>query len=122
MTYRPEMPIVTKNVTVGFTTDIEALGTVSAPVTYVFDLDTPQLKTMTMDGGAYTFNVPDPAGDIGGACEVYITATTSDSTVTAGTNVSIINGSPYVLTAGNNYVLNIKKFGSAIAVMQFIPL
>ena len=105
----------TKNVSVGYTTDVEE-DEFSATVTP--DLTLEHLKTMTVTSN-FTLNVPTGGN---GACEYYLTVTgTGPYTMTAGTNVKLVDAT-VTLTVGEFYILNIHKFSSTVAVAQLIEL
>lgn len=111
---------ITRNVTVGYTTDIEADG-FSASVTPDFTLE--HFKTMTVTSN-FTLNVPSTGGaaGTGGHCEYYLTVTgTGPYTLTAGTNLQMLDGN-VTLVVGENYILNIHRYSSTLAVAQMIKL
>lgn len=108
-------PDVTDNVTVGYTTDVEA-DVFGATVTPVLTLE--HFKTMTVTSN-FTLAVPTGGN---GHCEYYLTVTgTGPYTMTAGTNVQLIDAF-VTLTVGENYILNIHRYSSTNAVAQLIEL
>ena len=106
---------VTRNVSVGYTTDVEA-DSFGATVTP--DLSLEHFKTMTVTSD-FTLAVPTGGN---GHCEYYITVTgTGPYTMTAGTNVKLVDAYVTLLT-GEFYILNVHKYSSTVAVAQLIKL
>lgn len=107
---------VTRNVSVGYTTDVEA-DAFSATVTPVLTLE--HFKTMTVTS-SFTLNVPTGGN---GWCEYYLTVTTGTGphTITPGTNLVMIDTS-VSLVVGENYILNIHVYSSTNAVAQLIKV
>jgi hypothetical protein len=106
---------ITRNVTVGYTTDVEADGFTDPLVP---NLELEHFKTMTVTA-SFTLDVPTGGN---GHCEYYITVTgTGPYTMTAGTNVKLVD-STVTLTVGEFYILNVHKYSSTIVVAQLIEL
>ena len=105
----------TGNCTVGYTTDIHAVGTITTPHTP--DLKQEHLKTATVTAD-FTLDSPTDTGH----CEYYLTVTGAGGyTVTPGTGVDYVGTIPS-LTTGTNYVMNVRHYGTSKTVIQIVTL
>jgi len=103
---------ITRHLTVGYTTDIEA-DDFSASLTPDFSLE--YLKTMTVTGD-FTLNVPTGNGH----GEYYLTIDSSGPyTLTKGTNVTMMDSNVTML-ADKNYILNIHRYSATNAIAQLV--
>ena len=104
---------VTGNVTVGYTTDVEA-DTFTDPLVPDFQLE--YFKTMTVTGD-FTLNTPTGGNSHG---EYYLTVDSSGPyTLTPGTNVTMMD-SNVTLLADENYILNIHRYSATNTVAQLL--
>ena len=110
---------ITRNVTVGYTTDVEA-DLFSDPFVPVITLE--HFKTATVTS-SFTLSVPTGGGAAtGGHCEYYLSVTgTGPYTMTAGSGVQFMDTN-VTLTVGKNYILNIHRYSSTNAVAQLQEL
>jgi hypothetical protein len=105
---------ITRNCTVGYTSDVEAVAISSGTLTPSLTLE--HLKTLTVSGD-FTLGVPGPAGK-NGFCEYRVTVSgVGPWTMTKGTNVELV-GTDVTLTSGTKYVLNIRKYSDTDCVAQ----
>ena len=105
---------ITRNCTVGYTSDVEAVSISSGTLTPSLTLE--HLKTLTVSGD-FTLGVPGPAGK-NGFCEYRVTVSgVGPWTMTKGTNVELV-GTDVTLTSGTKYVLNIRKYSDTDCVAQ----
>jgi len=103
----------TRNVTVGYTTDVEA-DTFTNPLVPDFQLE--YFKTMTVTGD-FTLNVPTGGNSHG---EYYLTVDSGGPyTLTAGTNVTLMD-SNVTLLASENYILNIHRYSATNVLAQLL--
>ena len=112
---------ITRNVSVGYTTDIEADVFTGPTPTITPDLDLEHFKTMTVTDD-FTLAVPTTAAGAatGGHCEYYLTVDSGGPyTITEGTNLKMIDGL-VALVVSRNYVLNVHRYSSTNAVAQLI--
>lgn len=112
---------ITRHVTVGYTTDIEA-DVFANPFTPVLSLEHFKTVTVTSD---FTLNVPTTGGaaGTGGHCEYWVSVTTGGSagpyTMTPGTGIEMLD-SNVTFEVGENYVLNIHRYSSTLAAVQLV--
>jgi hypothetical protein len=105
---------ITRNCTVGYTSDVEAVSISSGTLTPSLTLE--HLKTLTVSGD-FTLGVPGPAGK-NGFCEYRVTVSgVGPWTMTKGTNVELV-GTDVTFTSGTKYVLNIRKYSDTDCVAQ----
>ena len=105
---------ITRNCTVGYTCDIEAVSISSGTLTPTLTLE--HLKTLVVSGD-FTLGVPGPSGR-NGFCEYRVTVSgVGPWTITKGTNVELV-GTDVTLTSGSKYVLNIRKYSDTDCVAQ----
>ena len=103
---------ITRNITVGYTTDVEA-DTFTDPLVPDFSLE--YFKTTTVTGD-FTLNTP--TGNSHG--EYYLTVDSGGPyTLTAGTNVVMMD-SNVTLLASENYILNIHRYSATNTVAQLL--
>lgn len=103
---------VTRHITVGYTTDIEAVSSIGSG-TLTPDLTAEHLKTITVTGN-FTLGVPANNG----YCEYYVTVTGAGPwTITAATYVTFVDGIN-TLTSGNYYILSIRRFSATNVIAQ----
>ena len=103
-------PDVTDNLTVGYTTDVEA-DVFNVSLTPDFSLE--YLKTMTVTND-FELNVPTGNGH----GEYYLTIDSNGPyTLSAGTNVKLMDGN-VTMEADGNYILNIHRYSATNAVAQ----
>lgn len=101
---------VTTNLSVGYTTDVEVLGSdIITP-----DMTTASIKTRTTVGNV-TINFPTGGN---GICHILFTIDGTDRTVTLGTNLKSVGGLP-TLTASTKWVATIIRDSATHAVIQF---
>lgn len=102
---------ISGNLTVGHTTDIHAIGTVSSG-THTPDLTLERTKTMTV-GGSFTLGKPTTTG----LAAYFVTVSGSPPaggwTITGATDVVMLNGVSKV-ESGKEYALYIDSWGSGI--------
>ena len=110
-------PDVTDNLTVGYTTDIEAdTLTAGTPKTLDPVCTLEYFKTLTVDDD-FTLNVPTGGN---GHCEYVITVDSNGPyTLTKGTNVSLMDGNVTMLS-DTEYILNIHRYSATDAVAQLL--
>ena len=107
-------PDVTDEVTVGYTTTTEADNFAS---NLVPDLTKQHLKTLTVSGN---ITIDEPTGV--GHCEYYVTVQSPGGySVTAGTGVKSVGTLPS-LALGTDYVMNIRRYGTAQTIVQLLAL
>ena len=95
---------ITRHITVGYTTDVEP-DSFTDPLVPDFQLE--YFKTMTVTGD---FTLDTPTGGNGHG-EYYLTVSGGPHTLTAGTNITLIDGND-TLSAGTNYILNIHRYSA----------
>jgi len=101
---------ITRNISVGYTTDIEA-DIFNVSLTPDFSLE--YLKTMTVTDD-FELNVPTGNGH----GEYYLTIDSNGPyTLSTGTNVKLMDGNVTMLADGN-YILNIHRYSATNAVAQ----
>ena len=105
---------ISRNCSVGYTTDIEAVSISSGTLTPTITLE--HMKTLAVSGN-FTLGVPGPSGK-NGFCEYRVTVGGAGPwTITKGTNVELV-GTDVTLTSGSRYVLNIRKYSDTDCVAQ----
>ena len=103
---------ITRNITVGYTTDVEA-DTFTDPLVPDFSLEYFKTTTVTSD---FTLNTP--TGNSHG--EYYITVDSGGPyTLTPGSNVVMMD-SNVTLLASENYILNIHRYSATNTVAQLL--
>ena len=106
---------ITRNLTVGYTTDIEA-DTFTDPLVPDFSLE--YFKTMTVTNN-FTLDVPTGGNGHG---EYYLTVDSGGPyTLTAGTNVTLID-SNVTLLASENYILNVHRYSATNVLAQLLSI
>jgi len=108
----------TRNVSVGYTCDVEAdTITSGTPDTLTPDLTLEHLKTVSVTDD---FTLEEPS-DTGG-CEYYLDVSSGGPfTITEGTGVTLIGGISN-LAASTTYILNVRRFGALKTVAQLVTL
>ena len=108
-------PDVTDNLTVGYTTDVEAdTLTAGTPKTLDPVCTLEYFKTVTVDDD-FTLNVPSGGN---GHCEYVITVDSNGPyTLTAGNNVKLMDGN-VTMEADGEYILNIHRYSATKAIAQ----
>ena len=99
----------TGELSVGFTTTVEDLGS---------DTVTPNFANQYLKARTCVGNVDIEAASTIGACDILFTPGASDRTVTAGSNVTILDGFD-TMTSGTNYIASVRSFDGTTTIVEF---